>query len=170
MPRHLSPEREAVFPDLRRADYEVTSDEDWAYNCIAHAAGRADAPWWPVEEGTAGVFWPEGAPREETMAAFVAAYRGEGYEPCPGPDREEGFEKIALYADAAGTPTHAARQLPSGAWTSKLGDWEDIEHQGLEALAGSTYGRPVQFLRRPQLRAPREEGPAGAASDRAGTA
>ena len=28
--------------------------------------------------------------------------------------------------------THAARQLPSGKWTSKLGDADDIEHNTLE--------------------------------------
>ena len=30
---------------------------------------------------------------------------------------EPGFEKIALYADNSGKPTHAARQLDNGRWT-----------------------------------------------------
>jgi hypothetical protein len=51
-PTHLSPEKEAVFPNLRQEDYHVTSEADPNYNCIAHAAGRSDAPWWPVEHGT----------------------------------------------------------------------------------------------------------------------
>ncbi|HEV3083903.1 MAG TPA: hypothetical protein VGY66_29240 [Gemmataceae bacterium] len=69
---------------------------------------------------------------------------------CAGPELESGFEKIAVYALASGAPTHAARQLPSGAWLSKLGDLQDIEHQTLEALEGRDYGKAVRFLRRPR--------------------
>ncbi|MCI0637958.1 MAG: hypothetical protein L0Y72_23715 [Gemmataceae bacterium] len=36
-------------------------------------------------------------------------------------------------------PTHAARQLPTGRWSSKLGPSEDIEHD-LHALEGEIYG------------------------------
>jgi regulator of protease activity HflC (stomatin/prohibitin superfamily) len=46
-----------------------------------------------------------------------------------------------------GIPVHAARQLPSGMWTSKLGALEDIEHQ-LEGLAGDRYGKIGQILKR----------------------
>jgi hypothetical protein len=67
---------------------------------------------------------------------------------------ELGFEKLAIFADENSEPTHVARQLPSGAWSSKLGAGEDIEHSSLTALEGSVYGRVVQFLRRPRL-APR---------------
>lgn len=44
---------------------------------------------------------------------------------------------------------HAARQQPSGVWTSKLGQMEDIEHNMLEALRGDVYGRVGLILRRP---------------------
>src|SRR5207248_1108489 len=115
--RHLSPEKEAVFPNLRKEDYHITSDADPDYNCIAHAADKSNAPWWPVEEGTEGVFWPAGVPREETLECFILAYGTEGYEACASPEPEEGFEKIALYIDAAGAPTHAAKQLASGGWS-----------------------------------------------------
>ena len=61
---------------------------------------------------------------------------------------------MALYGDAGGAPTHVARQLPSGAWTSKLGDWEDIEHQTLASLeerpgAAPAYGKVARILKRP---------------------
>jgi hypothetical protein len=151
---HLSPEKEALFPNLRREDYRVTSESDWRYNCIAHAAGKKDAPWWPADEGTEGVFWPEGIAREESLACFVAAYGTLGYVPCDNADLEAGFEKVALYVDGAGIPTHAAKQLASGAWTSKLGDWEDIEHQILASLeeqqgAAPAYGKVTRLLKRP---------------------
>ena len=47
---------------------------------------------------------------------------------CDGQDLETDFDKIAVFANDQGIPTHAARQLPSGRWSSKLGELEDIEH------------------------------------------
>lgn len=44
--------------------------------------------------------------------------------------------------------THAARQLPTGKWTSKLGRSEDIEHTTPEAVSGTTYGAMVCFMGR----------------------
>jgi hypothetical protein len=62
---------------------------------------------------------------------------------------EPGIEKVALFADAAGFPKHASRQLSSGLWTSKLGESEDIEHE-LRALEGELYGTVAVFLKRPR--------------------
>ena len=53
-----------------------------------------------------------------------------------------------IYADDMGEPTHAARQLSDGQWTSNLGDWEDISHASIEALEGAIYGKVVAFLER----------------------
>jgi hypothetical protein len=55
--------------------------------------------------------------------------------------------KVAIYA-SGGELTHAARQLPDGQWTSKLGDLEDIEHDTLEALKCEEYGKPVLIMRK----------------------
>ncbi len=53
---------------------------------------------------------------------------------------EGGVTKVAIYGDIdADSWTHAARQLPNGKWTSKLGDFEDIEHDTPEGLVGSLY-------------------------------
>jgi len=60
---------------------------------------------------------------------------------------EPGAEKIAVYA-AGEFYTHAARQLPNGKWTSKLGAAEDIEHDTAEDVAGGLYGVVVQFMTR----------------------
>ena len=148
----LSPEREAYFPRLPRGKYRVTSEATATYNCIAHAAGRDDAWWWP--EQSEGVYWPEDVPKIETLECFIEAFAREGYTPCEGHGLDPGSEKIAFYADLDGTPTHAARQLPHGAWTSKLGEWEDIEHASLDALeadAGNElgYGQVVCIMKRP---------------------
>jgi hypothetical protein len=60
---------------------------------------------------------------------------------------KEGYERIALYASADGVPTHAARQLRDGRWTSKLGRCEDIEDQ-LRDLQGENYGAVVHIMKR----------------------
>ena len=132
---------EALFPGLRRAPYAVTSPASPDYNCVAWAAGDETAWWWPDAMGA--YYWPVGIPREASLGAFVEAYRSQRYEVCDGPHFEAGYEKIALYADASGNPTHAARQRPDGSWTSKLGGLEDIAHSMLDSLSGTAYGRPV---------------------------
>jgi hypothetical protein len=133
LPESLPVATENEFPRFRKEEYRVTSPADWKYNCIAYAAGECAAPWWPSDAETEGVFWPPEAPREETMDAFVTAFKTKGY--CPIDDMntgvEAGYEKIVIYVDAEGTPSHAARQLDSGAWTSKLGTCEDISHDHL---------------------------------------
>jgi hypothetical protein len=152
---YLSFEREAYFPNLRRLEYRITSDETPVYNCIAHAAGKEDNWWWPVE--VEGVYWPGGLNKQETVEGFILAYQTEGYVICEGRELEAGFQKIAIYVDSLGTPTHAARQLADGSWTSKLGQWEDIQHGTLEALEtdddenhqGLAYGKVALIMRRP---------------------
>jgi hypothetical protein len=47
------------------------------------------------------------------------------------------------------SPLYAARQLPNGRWTSKLGEWEDIEH-ALHDLTGMVYGSVVLVMKRPR--------------------
>jgi len=90
--------------------------------------------------------------REETMAAFVEAYETLGYKLCFDERLEQGIEKIALYGieqpDKTILPTHAARQLESGEWTSKLGDFEDISHKTLDDLNGLVYGRMICCMAR----------------------
>jgi len=73
-----------------------------------------------------------------------------GYEPCEGQDVEPGFEKIAIYVGSDDVPTHLARQLASGEWSSKCGQLEDIIHP-LDGLEGPppAYGTAMQILRRP---------------------
>ena len=87
------------------------------------------------------------APRAETLSAYILVFESLGYEVCQDGDLEYGFEKVALFSQL-GVPTHAARQLPSGVWTSKLGRIEDITHH-LEALGGDSYGSVECVMRRP---------------------
>jgi hypothetical protein len=138
---------EELFPALAGTVYQVTSPRDADYNCIAWAAGERRAWWWPSRDATRE-YWPPGVPREPTREAFVAAFASLGYQPCVGEGPEAGYEKVAIFANSQGTPTHAARQLPSGRWSSKLGKAEDIEH-ALHDLEGALYGFAVVIMRRP---------------------
>jgi hypothetical protein len=136
----------ADFPDLQEEHHKVTSPATREYNCIAWAAGDTENWWWPDAMGTA--YWPLNVPREVTILAFQLAYGTLGFTPCNDSSLEIGFEKIALYA-LAGEPTHATRQLANGHWTSKLGDFEDIEHATIECLHGPCYGTVIIYMRRP---------------------
>ena len=136
------------FPRLRNSSFEKTSIRSALYNCIAWSVGEDDRKWWP--DAQSQYYWPPGAPREVSIDAFVLAFQTLGYQVCD--DRREeleaGFEKVALYALGV-TPKHAAIQLASGAWSSKLGPDEDIQHS-LDALTGARYGIVVRILRRPR--------------------
>jgi hypothetical protein len=92
--------------------------------------------------------WPEGVPREDTVEAYQMALATFGYEVCRSGALQDGIEKVAIFG-CGQTAEHVARQLPSGRWTSKMGRWEDIEHD-LEALVGGAYGEVLLFMRRPQ--------------------
>lgn len=129
---------------MTETNYHVTSPEDVQYNCIAHAAGENDVWWWPDEMLSA--HWPDAAPRQVTIEAFIQAFSTKGFFPCEDGSLEQGFEKIALYAINE-KPTHAARQLPEGNWTSKLGKIQDVSHT-IDALNGPEYGSVVLFLKR----------------------
>ena len=101
--------------------------------------------WWQPNPPRDG-YWPLGADDDSSVGAFERAFASLGYSPSEGGELEDGFEKIAFYA-IGGEVTHAARQLPSGRWTSKLGRNIDIEHT-LRGLEGPTYGTVVRFLKR----------------------
>jgi hypothetical protein len=137
---HFNP---ADFPSLN-GNYQKTSDETKNYNCIAWAAGDSKRWWWPDHLGF--YYWPKSVRREEQISAFIDAFKSLGFELCDSCAHEHGIEKVAIYA-LLGVPTHAARQLPSGIWTSKMGQGIDISHE-LNAVKGQKYGAPVVFLSR----------------------
>jgi hypothetical protein len=139
---------ENLFAGIRSASYQISSEQDNSYNCISWAAGDITRWWWPAQPPFS--YWPGGAPREETLQSFIQAFEKLGYTPCEDGKFEDGIEKVAIFVDLLETPTHMARQLPNGHWTSKLGTLEDIRHETLEQLEGANpaYGKAAQFLKR----------------------
>jgi hypothetical protein len=81
------------------------------------------------------------------MEAYLAAFRSRGFEVCNDGSLEAGTEKIVIY-ELQGKPKHAARQLANGNWTSKMGDFEDVEHLELSCLGGPFYGEPSVYMAR----------------------
>jgi hypothetical protein len=132
------------FPRLAAHGYTKTSDATPAYNCIAWAANDTTRFWWPAPSG----YWPPKAPRQLRIKAFVLAFQTLGYKKCRDGLPEPSYEKVAIYADNM-KATHAARQLPDGAWTHKMGRNIDIV-TNLDAVSGGNYGEVVRFLRRPR--------------------
>ena len=121
-----------LFPHL--VEYIETSPPTEDYNCIAWAFRDNTKWWWPNE----GTFWPTGIRCDETIEAFDELFSSGGAFVAANEDVEIGVIKIALFA-LNGKPTHAARQLQNGQWTSKMGKGEDIAHP-LRHLEHGYYG------------------------------
>jgi hypothetical protein len=131
--------------------FAITSEATNQYNCIAWAARDVLNNWWPDEMDVG--YWPARVPREETIGAFVRAYETLGYKLCMDGSLQEGQEKIAIFGierEGSQTPTHAARQLESGEWSSKLGSNEDISHKEVGDVRGPLYGRVICYMSRPR--------------------
>ncbi len=126
------------FPNLHPGNYRITGPADETYNCIAWAAGIDSAPWEPVS-----------ASGHYTTTALIDAMQSVGFVPCADGSLEDGVEKIAIYTDVH-EYMHAARQLDSGKWTSKMGKGERIEHDTPQDLAGPAYGQVTAFMKRPR--------------------
>ncbi|MGI4944420.1 MAG: DUF7689 domain-containing protein [Janthinobacterium lividum] len=133
---------EAQFPRLATSSsYKVTSLATQTYNCISWAAtGKPKAWWWPDK------FWPRGSDRALTIDGFLSAFATVGYKTATDATLDPKLDKIALYC-LDGVPKHAARQLSSGAWTSKLGQSQDIQHE-LSDLEEGPYGMVTHYLSR----------------------
>ena len=134
------------FPNLTPTNHRIIGPASDDYNCIAWAALDMQRWWQPGTE----YYWPLPATEVDCgVGDLVAAFRTLGFVECEEQELVSGFEQVAIYARAQLDYTHAARQLPSGKWTSKLGPWELIEHDTPQDVAGGVYGTIFQFMKRP---------------------
>ena len=137
-----------ILPGIE-GHYTKTSEATIDYNCLAWALGRNDK-WFATARFCVGYYWPPAIEREWSKAAIRKIFESYGYvEESLFPHLEVGYEKVAMYADDDGIPTHFARQLPNGNWTSKLGELIDVEHEDLDCLMGpEAYGTVVLILKK----------------------
>ena len=136
-----------IFPNLK--NYQITSPADYHYNCIAWAAGDTKNWWQPSDSPY--FFWLRDD-KSDSLENCIQTFSILGYKEETDSSFEPEFEKVALYSDADGLPSHAARQKGDGFWTSKLGEAEDIEHDTPEALEGEAYGKVKIILKRPRTK------------------
>jgi hypothetical protein len=132
------------FPNLSNVASKKTSEKTDRYNCIAWAFKDNRRHWWPNKRRS---YWPVQTLGLSVADAFDKWFETDGWEQCAESDHEPGYEKVALYG-VQGQPTHAARQLDNGLWTSKLGPDIDLTHS-LHDLIGPAYGVPMRFFRKP---------------------
>jgi hypothetical protein len=150
-PRRGFPIPNYHFPNLipgKGGNHKLTSWSTSRYNCIAWAADDPFRRWWP---GMRSFYWPSEAIDDNSIVAFIDAFHKRlHYDCCNDGLLEPGFEKVAFYASPNGEPLHAARQLPDGSWTSKMGMayWPDIHHDTLDVVSGPAYGTPVCYMKR----------------------
>ena len=159
----LPPALARKFPKLLTdSSAKKTSCSTPQYNCIAWAAEFDQDRWWQPIKEESWDHWPDGVPDDCSFDSFIILFEKMGYKKCGMDSRPEIFyEKVALYySDEKILPsltedvgfTHVARQLASGAWTSKLSADEDIRHGSLDSLEGNNgheYGKVKQILKRP---------------------
>jgi hypothetical protein len=149
IPDDMREEFYRLFPKLRGSPHCFTSAEDSGYNCVAWAMGDKGRNWDPLNGSR--YYWPLDS-GDNSLDAYIRAFRTQGFESCLDAALEEGVEKIAIYTvneqhTARCLFKHVARQLPSGKWTSKCGETFDLSHR-LEALEGDKYGKATHFMKR----------------------
>lgn len=135
------------FPNSYNEPFLITSQQTWSYNCIAWAFGDDKKWYWPTEHPSH--YWPPNIRRELDLQSFIELYELVSYKICDSPDLEDSLEKIAIFAFPNGDPSHAAKQLPNGKWTSKMGPWHDVEHTFNSINNSPGYGNATIFMSRP---------------------
>ena len=129
------------FPSLKKGkNFKFTSLGTDGYNCVAWASEITD-DWIQLYDRN----W---MPKIDAKS-YLDYFGKLGFKIVTETASEKGKLKIAVYiANGNGRPEfkHVARQLLNGKWTSKLGDWEDIEHDTPEVLLGESYGDEIVIM------------------------
>lgn len=126
------------FPNLIQGEnFEYTSQHTDEYNCVAWAT--------EITNKWIQFIYDEHGNYDINAVRYIRYFSELGFVETENIAVENAV-KIAIYADSDNNFTHVARQLRSGKWTSKIGDWEDIEHRDLQDIAGGAYGKPIILM------------------------
>src|ERR1035437_2064766 len=127
------------FPNLIQGkNFEFTSGQTDEYNCVAWAT-ELTADWVQFIYDEIGNY-------DNNVQKYIKYFTELGFIKTENSQFVKDVQKIAIYANENKDFVHVARQLNNGKWTSKLGEWEDIEHTTLEVLAGDSYGNPYIIM------------------------
>lgn len=131
------------MPHLLDSAIGVEAPASLNYNCIAHSVGKNDV-------------WIAPPPSLADADDFFAGF---GYVPSLPPTDPRAFalsagiDKVVLFAtesDGSVNPTHAIRQTCDGDWTSKNGQWMQVEVDSPLQMEGPAYGVAVRVYERYQ--------------------
>jgi hypothetical protein len=137
---------ENIAPRLANEPYEITSVETDAYKLHPPLLSIVKRPSGHTPKY--GCYWPPGILRNNNRGTVAKIFEIHGYRQCESSGVEPGFEKIALYEHREYGIEHVSRQLETGRWTSKIGEWEDIEHESAKSLEGDEYGSVIGYMKR----------------------
>ena len=131
------------FPKLNEGvNFKFTSLGTDVYNCVAWASEITDD--WTQEYDSNGNLLLD-------AISYIDYFKRIGFKITDNRSIEKNKIKIAVYISTHNIQhdfKHVARMLPNGKWTSKLGDWEDIEHDTPELLTGNSYGNKIIIMER----------------------
>ena len=133
------------FPNSSYDPFLITSDYTPKYNCISWAYEDISRWYWPDPANI--YYWPENISRKVDLNSFVLLFQSIGYLLCNNGSLEPGYLKVAIFTDSNNIPTHAARQLLNGFWTSKLGQNIDVQHS-INSMEQGEYGNVAIYLKR----------------------
>lgn len=137
------------FPNSTDEKLKYHSPKTKEYNCIAFALGIQDKWIDPeTQEPLIGTkpYWPSLISRDRSLNAFIKLFESYGFQKCEHSAIEEEYLKIAIYIKESKV-THAARQLDTGMWVSKLGMSVDCIHS-LPAINNGIYGVVGQYMKK----------------------
>ena len=137
------------FPALRKdPNFEITSDCTPAYNCIGWALGMNDV--WVGIYNPANYAWswrPKEVRCDEIKESLVELFLYFGFEISDNDLPEDGYDKVALYADDS-CWTHAAKIIAPNVYHSKIGTAWDIKHSGGDVFDHTEYGNVFIIMKR----------------------
>jgi hypothetical protein len=139
------------FPRLATDGYEITSQPDDTYNCVAWVARDLRRWWHPGDID--GFYWPDELGEGDSLTDYIAVFGYLGFSACSDGALVPGVEKIAVYG-RDDEFDHVAFQRTDGSWSSKLGELSDIRHPYDHSLSGSgpfEYKPVVLYMQRARL-------------------
>lgn len=142
------------FPLLKQdKDFKVTSKSTPNYNCIAWACNYNERWIQPPYLGRPNLdcvlWWPPEVPEGLQIDCLIQLFELHGYCMCNSFEHEDGFRKVALFIDEQSKEwTHAARELSNGCWTSKLGEYHDIQHGSPYTIENESYGKVFCIMKK----------------------
>lgn len=140
-------EIEKYWPALREGEnFQFTSKKKRGFKCIWYALmldiGNIDMLWFRDFYGL------NPSTLDHSAKGYSKCFQEYfGFEECNDIEYEEGFIKVVLYEDNNRDFKHVARVLSNNLLTSKMGDYEDIQHS-IEAICGDEYGYPRLYMRK----------------------